>query len=261
MPLKVVVQTLDGLDEPVKALYKPEPDGRGFRLDVDGVVEKAKLEEFRSNNVALAEELKALKEQMASYAGIDPKKYKELLGKITNLEEKKLLDEGKIDELFQLRTDAMKHDFTEKLTAKERMLKALEEERDAARKERDQRIIDVELRRATDNPEFGFQPGVADLLRREVLDEFQYKEGKVVRVKPDGSIVYGKNSEPVTIDEFLDTVIKDRPYLVKPSSGGGARPGRTNSNGQKIMRRADWDMIQDPKQKMDFMKAGGRIED
>jgi len=51
-----------------------ERDG-AFVLDAEGAVEKAKLDEFRVNNVALIKQLDDLKKK---FEGIDPEKVREL---------------------------------------------------------------------------------------------------------------------------------------------------------------------------------------
>src|SRR2546427_10609520 len=63
-----------------------ERDG-AFLLDAEGAVEKSKLDEFRSNNLALKKQLDDL---AAKYEGIDPDAVKTLLAEKAKLEEQKL---------------------------------------------------------------------------------------------------------------------------------------------------------------------------
>lgn len=260
MGLKAILSSLEGVHEEVAKLYKKGDDGK-FHLDVEGLVDKGKLDEFRSNNTSLKADLEAKMAELAKYAGIDPLKYKELMDKVKNEEEKKLLGEGKLEEVVQQRIESMRKDFEDKLAAKDKAIAKAEEDRKSALGERDSYIVESELRRAVDNPDLGFHQGVFDLVKNQVHKEFVYKDGKVTRVKQDGSPVFGPKGEPGTIGEFLTEVAKLSPYLVKGSTGGGARPGQNGvPPGTKTMRRADFDQLA-PQAKMDFSKEKGVLVD
>lgn len=260
MPLKGVLDSVEGLDATIQALYTKRADGK-FALDVEGLVDKGKLDEFRNHNIDLDKRLKQAMDQLTQYQGLDPAKAKEALEQLQKLQEKKLIDEGNVEELFAQRTAKMKAEFTEQLAAKDRRVQELEGTVNKTSEEKNQFIVFTELQRALEKPDLGFQPGVADLIKEQVFREFQHRDDKIVRVKPDGSLVYGKNGEPVGLDEFLQGIAKERPYLVKPSSGSGANNnGRNDPNGQKIINRKTFDGFT-PQGKMDFVKAGGKIGD
>ena len=84
MKLKFKLDTLEGLDAAIAALYEQGADG-AYYLSVDGVVGKDKLDEFRNNNVKLLKDLEKFKD-------VDPAKYQELLALAKKQEEKKLID-------------------------------------------------------------------------------------------------------------------------------------------------------------------------
>lgn len=257
MALKAVLTSLDGLEAPIAALYKKGDDGK-FYLEADGLVDKAKLDTFRENNITLQKQIDKLTEEMAKFSGMDPEKYKQAMAAIESDAEKKLMKEGKIDEVIALRTEKMRQSYEEQLKAKDAAIAKAKEAADTATKERDTYIVDAELRRAVDNPDMGFQHGVADLLKDQVLKEFVYKDGKVIRVKADGSPVFGAKGDPATIGEFLQDVVKDRPFLVKSSSGGGARNqgNQGHHNGAKTMKRSEFDAITDPIKKAEVARSG-----
>lgn len=221
MALKGVLATLDGLDEATQKLYKKRDDGK-FQLDVEGLVESDKLDEFRSNNVELKKKIETLSQTIEQYKGIDPKKAKEALDQLHALQEKKLIDEGKIEELLTQRTERMKLEFAEQLAAKDKMIGDLNGKVESSAKEKDRYIITNELSKAVDASELGFQSGVSALLEPQVLSQFAIRDGKVVAVKPDGSLQFGKEGNPKTLTEFLGEVAKERPFLVRDSKGGGA---------------------------------------
>ncbi len=66
MALKYKVKSKD--EVPVLQSHYVERDG-AFFLDAEGVAEKSKLDEFRTNNVALLKQVEDLKKK---YDGIDP---------------------------------------------------------------------------------------------------------------------------------------------------------------------------------------------
>jgi hypothetical protein len=262
MSLKAILTTLDGLDEALRPLYKKTDDGK-YALEVEGLTEnRSKLEEFRATNRALSEKVEELQKQLDGFKGLDPVKYKELQDKMATLEEKRLLEDGKIDEVIHKRTERMRSEFQEQLQAKDKIIQNLEAERSKVYTERDNYIIDAELRRAVDNPEFGFQPKVADLLQKQVFSEFAYRDGKVVRVKPDGSLVYGKGGDPGTLMDFLQDVSKERPYLIRPSNGGGAPPNGGGGGGKngKVVRRTEFEAAT-PDARMQLVKSGVQVVD
>lgn len=259
--LKATLASLDGLSDELKGMYVK--DGDGFRLNVDGLVDKSKLDEFRDNNTKLKAELDKLKEEASKFKDIDPGKYKELMDKLVGEEEKKLLKDGNIDAVVKMRTDKMIKDFEDQLKAKDQAISAAKKAEETARKERDTYIVEAELRKAVDTSEMGFQPNVAEVLKYQVMNEFTYRDGKVIRVKPDGSPLFGKNGDPATIGEFLQDLVKDRPWMVKASSGGGAQNHNQNgsdANGKKTMKRADFERAT-PEQRMKFAKEHVQLVD
>lgn len=243
MPMKLLLASIDDLPDPIKALYKKTDDGK-FALDVEDDGAKAKLDEFRSNNRDLKEQLKAALEKIDTFKDIDPGKYKELLSKLQSDEEKKLLKDGNVEEVIRLRVEALKREQAEQISAKDKIIAKLEADTKQAVSDRDTYIIDSELRKAVDHPELGFQSGVADLVRRQVLEEFILKDGRVIGAKKDGTIIYGKNGEPKTLGEFLADVAKERPYLVKPSNGSGANNNGGHQNGAKTIKRVEFEKLE-----------------
>lgn len=263
MALQLILTTIDDLPETIKPLYKKKDDGK-FHLEVEGAVSREKLEEFRSNNVTLTESNKEMQKQLQAFEGVDPAKYKQFMDKFQTDEEKKLIKDGNIEEVIKIRTEAIRKDFSDKLAAKETVIVKLTEDSKKATGEKDGYIVEAEMRKALDSPDLGFQPGVGDILKDRVLKEFVHKDGKVVRVKPDGSLIYGKNGDAEGIGEFVATYAKEHPYLVKPSSGGGAHNDTTNNghkNGQKTMTRSEFEKM-DPVKKSDYMlKEKGVLTD
>jgi hypothetical protein len=101
-----------------QALYV-EREG-AFVLDAEGVVEKAKLDEFRQTNVALLKERDELKQR---FEGIDPAEVRKLAEEKRRLEEQQQLKAGEVEKVVETRVKAARGEL-------EKQVAALSSERD-----------------------------------------------------------------------------------------------------------------------------------
>src|SRR5690349_16833782 len=112
MALKFKFQTKDEIPAELLNLYA-ERDG-AWVLDVDGAVEKGKLDEFRNNNIAL---LKQLDEQKKRFEGIDPAEVQKLAEEKRKLEEAQQLKTGEVEKVLENRLKSAKAEWDRQLTA------------------------------------------------------------------------------------------------------------------------------------------------
>ena len=110
MALKFKLKTKDEIPAELVNLYV-ERDG-AWLLDVDGAVEKAKLEEFRATNVALMKERDELKQR---FEGIDPEEVRKLADEKRKLEEAQQPKAGEVEKVVETRLRAVKGDLDKKL--------------------------------------------------------------------------------------------------------------------------------------------------
>src|SRR5689334_10642220 len=101
MALKFRYRTKEEVPAEQSSLYF-ERDG-AWVLDAEGAVEKSKLDEFRTNNVALQKQLTELQRQ---FEGVDPGKVTELLEAQRKLQEGELLKKGDVDAVVTNRIKA-----------------------------------------------------------------------------------------------------------------------------------------------------------
>ena len=87
MPLKFKFKSKDEIPADHLPLYA-EREG-GWVLDVEGAVEKSKLDEFRNTNVSLLKERDDLKRR---FEGIDPDEVRKLADEKRRLEEDRVLN-------------------------------------------------------------------------------------------------------------------------------------------------------------------------
>src|SRR5512137_3011602 len=98
MPLKSKYDSLKDIPAEDVRLYV-ERDG-AWHLDVDQREVRAKLDEFRANNIALSNELADWKRR---FEGIDPDEVRRLAGEKRRLEEEQQLKAGETEKVIEAR--------------------------------------------------------------------------------------------------------------------------------------------------------------
>ena len=228
MPLKFKFKSKDEVPAEHLSFYT-ERDG-AWVLDVDGAVEKAKLDEFRNNNLALSKERDELKQR---FDGIDPEEARKLLAEKQKLEEEKLLrgnadpneaekaekekaaERDRIEKVIEGRVKGIK-------TELEKQVGALTAERDALNTrlttiQIDQGVTTVATKR-------GLRPtAIADITSR-ARTVFKLVNGVPAAFEADGkSVRYGRDGlTPMTLEEWVDTQVSEAPHLFESNAGGGA---------------------------------------
>ena len=219
MKLKFKLDTLEGLDAAIAALYEQAADG-AYYLSVDGAVGKDKLDEFRNNNVKLLKDLEKFKD-------VDPAKYQELLALAKKQEEKKLIDAGEIDKVVEQRVGEMKSTY-------ETQIKTLTEQNSVAQRQLESLLIDNAVRDAA--VKSGVQPTAVDDVLLRAKATFKIKDGNAVPVDAQGNVVYGKDgTSPMSVVDWTTSLKKQAPHLFQGSQGGGAQgSGKGNVDTSKL---------------------------
>lgn len=213
MAMKFKIAKLDEVAEGVRSMYRPEGDA--FVLDVDGVVPKERLDEFRDNNIQLQKQLEKLKD-------VDPVKYKELVELQRQVDEGKLLKEGKIEEVVQGRVAQMRT--------------SLEGERDTfkTRAERAENQLSTLLIDAAVKGEalkLGVLPTALDDVVLRARGTYRMVDGIATPHDEKGQVVYGKDGKtPMAMGDWVEGLKKSAPHLFAGSQGGGAGGGARTGN-------------------------------
>jgi hypothetical protein len=210
MALKFKFKSKDEVPADHLSLYT-ERDG-AWVLDVEGAVEKAKLDEFRNTNIALTRERDELKQR---FDGIDPDAARALLADKQKLEQEAQLKAGEIDKVIEARIKGIKADL-------EKQVGALTSERDALNArlttiQIDQGVITAATKR-------GLRPtAIADITAR-ARSIFKLVNGNPAAFEADGKTVrYGRDGlAPMTLEEWVDTQVSEAPHLFESNAGGGA---------------------------------------
>lgn len=208
MALKYIVESLDGLDQGVAALY--EKTDQGFRLDVEGVVPRAKLDEFRDNNVKLSEQLK-------SFEGIDPKRWKTLTELEQRVKDKDIVEPGQIEKTVQDRVAQMKEEH-------DKILTGLQHENQATKAQLESLLIDSAVR--VEALELGALPSAIEDVILRAKASIKLVDGVATPHSADGKPIYGKDGvNPMSVKEWVIGLQKSAGHLFEKQQGGGPRGG------------------------------------
>ncbi len=221
-----MVESLEAVEEAFRPLYtKNETDGKFYLTGVEGLVPKDKVNEFRTNNVTLQKEKKALEDKLAALGGIDQEKYNEMLKQIEEMDDKKLLDEGKMEELLEQRTERMKNKFESQIN---KQTEAIEGKTGTIVKLKAQlakAMIDGRIATAINKVGQLREGALADALHRASGTWKMVEQDDTYIFQPQdesGTIRYGEDGKSVLTDiEWAKELFEQAPFLFEGSSGSG----------------------------------------
>ena len=239
MALKFKYASKEQIPAEQAALYV-ERDGV-FVLDADGVVEKAKLDEFRNTNVALLKERDDLKKR---FEGIDPDEVRKLADEKRKLEEAQQLKTGEVDKVIEARVKNLRAEL-------EKQVFTLTSERDAL----NARLVTIQIDQGviTAATKRGLRPtAIPDITSRARL-LFKLVNGTPRAFEADGQTVrYGRDGvTPMTLEEWVDAQVSEAPHLFESNAGGGAAGNGSGGVGNKSVknpfRRETWNLTEQMK--------------
>jgi hypothetical protein len=252
MALKAVVENVTEIPEALRGEYE-QRDGKyvlklegappGFVPGKDLADANGRVAEFRETNIKLlkaigADTIDAALARVASISGldsarleklkaIDPAEYEALKAKAAKLKDKGVDDPDELDTKFKgMLTEALKP-ITEKLTASEAAL-AQERQRAAAATLR-QTVAERFLKAKGKGNAVDIVVGLAG-------EAFDVVDG-AVKAKPT-RFSAEKAGQPLSLDEWLGQIAKDKDFLFEPSSGGGTTTSA--GGGQPVKLPTTW---------------------
>jgi hypothetical protein len=241
MGLKAVLGSkteVEALAEPLRALYV-EKDGK-FILDADveehpavGGLRTA-LQKERDGRAGTDKELAKLRKDID---GLDPVKAREALAKLQELEDGKLIAEGKFEELVNQRTARLQQDHQAQLAEFQKQSKGFESQIGKLNEELATERIDNALTLIATKK--GVRPtALTDVILR-ARRVWHLEDGKPVP-KDGDKVIYGKDpSRPMPMDEWLDGLrTGDGAHLFEGSGGGGSSNTPTRDGKNVVLTRA-----------------------
>ncbi|HEU5071086.1 MAG TPA: hypothetical protein VFV96_11840 [Verrucomicrobiae bacterium] len=232
---------------PEQAGFYVERDG-AFVLDAEGVVDKAKHEEFRQNNIALANQLKR-------FEGIDPDVVRQLADEKRKLEEAAQLKAGEVDKVIDARLKTARADW-------DKQHGVVVAERDALHG----RLTAIQIDQAvvSEATKRGLRPtAIPDITARarmtfKLVDGVpQAFDGDKVRTGKDGV-------SPMTLAEWVDVLVSDAPHLFEANAGGGAAGSSSGGAGIRSVRnpfrKETWNVTEQMKLQKDDPQLAARLK-
>jgi hypothetical protein len=243
MALKLKYKTKDEVPAELQSIYV-EREGE-FTLDVDGVVDKAKHDEFRTANIALKKELE---EQKKRFEGIDPEEVRKLAEEKRQLEETQQLKVGEVEKVLENRLKTAKGEW-------DKQFSAVSAERDSL----NTRLTAIQIDQGvtTVATKKGLRPTAIPDITARARTVFRLVNGSPTAFEADGKTVrFGKDGiTPMTLEEWVDTQVADAPHLFESNSGGGAAGdasggggnGRANRSVKNPFRKETWNLTEQMK--------------
>jgi hypothetical protein len=233
MPLKYKVTNLDEVEENQRELYAEKDEGgkKIFILQVEGAVDRERLNEFRDNNIALRKEKEDLE---AAWEGIDlsPEQVKELQAKQDQIRASKAKGSEDIEAEVNARVDRLKKEH------EARVQKMQDENASLHTGLTDLTINQAAVTVATKK---GLRPSAIPDLTSRARMVFKLVDGKPTALEADGkSVKYGKDATPLSIDEWVDGLTAEAPHLFESSSGSGASGSSSGGAGSSGKVKNPW---------------------
>lgn len=236
---KLTADEFNGMSADVKAFYRQAGDT--YLLDAEGVEDvtglKKVLEEVKGDRAKLREEMNRVRSQ---YADIDPDKAREALAELQRMSDKKLLDEGKVEELIVARTERMRLDHENQVKNRDRRLSEIESENKKLSSKLSEVLIDTAITSAAS------KSGVKSTALEDVLlrgRRVWKLDGDTPKpYQSDGTVMIGKDGRsPLTVDEWLASLNQAAPHLFEASTGSGtdSNNGSFRSVGRQIVLTRD----------------------
>lgn len=253
MALKFRFKSKEEIPAESQSLYV-ERDG-GWMLDVDGAVDKTKLDEFRTNNIALSNQLA---EQKKRFEGIDPDEVKKLTEDKRKLEEAQQLKGGEAEKVVEGRLKTAKTEW-------DKQFNAVTAERDTLNArltaiQIDQGVITVATKK-------GLRPTAIPDITARARAVFRLVDGAPRAYEADGQTVrVGKDGiTPMTLDEWVDQQVADAPHLFESNSGGGAASNGSGGAGnnrsvKNPFRKDTWNLTEQMKLQKSDPQLAARLK-
>lgn len=254
--LKPLAEAIDEVPELLRPFYAEGEDGK-YRLQVDGLVGKEKLAEFRNTNTELMKQLTQVEESVTAYRtlGDDPAKLAEELKELRSLrqrvDDRDLVDKKGFEEALNKRTAEMKASADNQIRTLTEALKKAELERDTAVTRHQRSVIDRDLTDAA--LAAGVRPtAIPDLLfRAERAGWILTEKNKVVLRDDEGGTQYvigADGASPLTPKEWINGHVRDTaPHFFDMPTGGGALGSSGGAAAKNPWLKESWNMTEQGK--------------
>lgn len=198
-----------------------------IQAQIDAAVQTA-VTGLKNKNTELIGSLKATKESLSRFDGIDPDAVRNILSKFANDEEAGLIASGKIDEVLNKRTERMKAGF-EKETQTERAAREAAEQR---ANKFSKRVLENGIRA---------EAAVAGI-HQFAIEDALYRAGAIFILDEEGNPTavegaFGKDGKPLTLKEWFGDMREKAPHWFPARMlGGGAVESVKSAYGRDLSK-------------------------
>lgn len=199
-----------------------------------------------TNKQKILDEKKELSDKLAAltkqWEGMDPEVIKNLVDRMNNDEETKLIAEGKIDEVVERRIDAYKKDAEARITAATSKLEEYETSTNALTNKLHGMMLNDGVRQAAAGAHIR-DTATQDAIAR-AKNVFSVDGDKLVAKDADGNPLIGKDGKsPLTMGEWLDSQREGAPHWFNDPEGapgsGSKDKGGQSAGGTFTLTRAE----------------------
>lgn len=245
------------------------PDGlREHAKEVDGkvvvnVVAKVKVDEFRENNVKLAQErdeLTKVVQRAQSILGEDfdasAQEIEAIRQVAKRVKDGELVENKGLEEALAERTRQMREGYETQIKTLSSEVGAWKQKSTAAEQRWKKGIVDRSVTDAALDEKLGVNPkALPDIISR-AHGVFVVDDSDKLIPKSGDAIIYGADgTTPMTVSEWLGKLREDTPFFFKGSGGGGATGSADAKYGG--MTKQDFDKLSG-KQKLELANQSNR---
>jgi len=212
MALKNKIKSREEIPAELQPHYVEQ--GGEWILDHDG---KAKLEEFRANNIALTNQLKR-------YENIDPEAVRQLMEDKRKLEETAQLKAGEVEKVLASRLKAELDKVHAPVVA----------ERDAL----NSRLAAIQIDQAvvTEATKRGLRSTALPDITARARQTFRLVDGAPQAFDGQSARMGKDGTAPMTLAEWVDALVSDAPHLFEANAGGGAAGSGSGAAGARSVK-------------------------
>lgn len=237
--LKASYKKKEEIPEGQESLYA-EKNGI-WVLQVEGMLPKSSIDEFRKNNITLQKQIDTMKTELEKFKDVDPEKYASALETLQLLEEKKLMDAGKMEEVVAQRTERMKKDYDAKLEAATTQATEAQKKLGGVTGKLNTMILESAVVKGISSAASPKKGAIVDIIGRAKSIFSVSDEGAIEAKKDDGTPLFNSESKPFTITDFAADLMKNAGYLFETSTGGDAHGNLNLSPGQSMVSKSQID--------------------
>jgi hypothetical protein len=270
MALKSFYENLEDIPEGMENLYTQTDEGGKYNaLEIEGKVDKSRLNEFRDNNIQLRKDIEdqelktndalnkieeyenSMNDLKSKFEGIDLEEWKTLQDEKRAMADKELIETGEVDSLIEKRVqevlDVKTKEILSMQSAHDNRVLDLEKDLQTRNSQLNKLLVDNEITK------FSAEHGIRSSALEDVLHRgrgiFKVEDDIAIAFDDSGRKLYGDDAvTPLTISGWLGGLTETAPHLFEVSTGASAV--------QQVIEKPQVVREEAPTSTHDLLKAG-----